>query len=401
MNGKTRRDVLISFGLLGGGSLAGCIQDEETDAPPSDAGDLGNDDGEDAYSVEEVAGEFTHPWGMALLHHGGTALITERPGALYRVDLDSGERTALNGVPDVYTAGQGGLLDVTIEPDDKRNPWVYLTYTIADNDGASATALGRGRFEDDQLAEFSQIFVAEPFIEGSGHFGSRVRFGFDGALYMTTGDRQSKQFDDTHVSQDRGNANGALLRLEAEGSIPSDNPFVGETDVEEAIYSYGIRNAQGLTIHPDTGEIWFSDHGEQDGDALHIASPGGNYGWPVAHYGCTYQSGEAIGELPHERHDIVDPVYHWECNSGGFPPSGMTIYDGDAFPNWSGNLFVGNLAGQYLGRFIIDGETVEETDPILANRGWRIRDVVDHPDTGELFVLIDDQNTSLIKITPT
>ncbi|MDQ2049584.1 PQQ-dependent sugar dehydrogenase [Natronolimnohabitans sp. A-GB9] len=352
--------------------------------------------------VETVADGLVHPWALEFLPDDARLLVTEREGRLRLVDRDDGTVESVDGTPDVYAAGQGGLLDVALDPDFEAEPWVYLTYAATNDDGESATHLGRGRLEPDDptLESFEELYVAEPFVDDDGHFGSRVVFGPDGAVYVTTGDRQFKDFGPDHVSQDLTNELGATLRLEPDGSIPEDNPFVDDDDAADAIYSYGHRNAQGMTVHPETDELWQSEHGEEDGDELNVIEAGGNYGWPIAHTGCEYGTDDPVGDDPHDRDDVVDPVYYWECTTGGFPPAGMTFYDGDAFPDWQGDLFVGNLAGEYLGRFTVDGTDVEEADRLLADRGFRIRDVAVAPETGSLFVAVDDADAPILRLTP-
>ncbi len=393
--------------------LAGCIGngaggDRTGQAGPADA--EGNDTGPDGrregeFAVETVAEGLEHPWGIAFLPEEARLFVTERDdGRLLLLDRESGEKVSIDGVPEVDAAGQGGLLDVTLHPEFPTEPWVYLTYSATNGDGRSTTHLGRGRFDREtaQLSEFDVLHAAEPFVDSDGHYGSRVVFGADGMVYLTVGDRQFKDFGPEHVSQDTTNELGSTLRLEPDGSVPEDNPFVGEDypDVRDAIFSFGHRNAQGMAVHPETGELWQSEHGEQDGDEINVVEAGGNHGWPIATYGCIYGSGDSIGELPHEREDVVEPVYYWECNSGGFPPSGATFYEGDALPEWRGDLFVGNLAGRYLGHFVVDGRDVEELDPLLADRGWRIRAVEDAPNTGNLYVLIDDAPAPLVRLIP-
>ncbi|WP_197409844.1 PQQ-dependent sugar dehydrogenase, partial [Haloferax profundi] len=218
-------------------------------------------------------------------------------------------------------------------------------------------------------------------------------------LYMTVGDRQFKNFGPDHVAQDRTNELGTVLRFNADGSVPADNPFVDDPDAKDTIFSWGHRNPQGLTTHPETGEVWESEFGEQDGDEINVLEPGANYGWPIADEGCTYGSGEPIGVSHDERDDVVAPVFSWPCGSGGFPPSGMTFYTGSTFPEWTGDLFVGGLASRYLAHFTVDGRTVTEAEPLLADRGWRIRDVLDTPDTGDLYVVVDADDAPLVRLT--
>ncbi|TYL36354.1 glucose dehydrogenase [Natronococcus pandeyae] len=385
-----RRTILSASGGLLSAAVAGCT------------GFLDVDETSDGFEIEEAIDGVDHPWGMTFLPDDGRLLVTERPGRLQLFDPDDGTGEELEGTPDVYAEGQGGLLDVALHPDFPDEPWLYLTYSTENGDGESTTVLGRGRLdaEENRLEDVEELYVAEPFVDSDQHYGSRVVFGDDDMVYVTVGDRASKEFGPDHVSQDTTNALGTTLRLEPDGSIPEDNPFVDETDVEDAIFSYGHRNAQGMAVRPETGELWQSEHGEEDGDEINVVEAGGNYGWPVAAYGCEYGTDDPIGDEPHEREDVFDPVYYWECTSGGFPPAGMTFYDGDAFPEWEGDLFVGNLAGQYLGRFTVDGTDVEEVDPLLEGQEWRVRDVEIEPETGALYVAVDDENAPIVRLTP-
>ncbi|MFC7210131.1 PQQ-dependent sugar dehydrogenase [Natronoarchaeum sp. GCM10025321] len=352
-------------------------------------------------TVETVATGLQSPWGIDFLPDD-RVVLTERVGATAIVAPETGDIERVDGVPDVSTAGQGGLLDVSLHPDYPEPAWLYLTYSGTDGAGATATMLGRGRLDPDAavLTAFERLHVAEPFVESDAHYGSRVVFGPDGAMYMTAGDRQFKNFGPEHVAQDPTNELGTTLRLDPDGTIPDDNPFVDDPDVEDSIFSYGHRNPQGMTVHPETGDLWQSEHGEEDGDELNVIERGGNYGWPIATYACRYGTDDPVGDRPDEREDLVEPVYYWECGSGGFPPAGMTFYDGDAFPDWRGDLFVGNLAGRSLGRFAVDGREVTELDPLLAERGWRIRAVEAHPRTGHLYVVIDDEDAPLVRLVP-
>ncbi len=386
-----RRQYLTAAGV-GVVALAGCLgPDSEPAVEPT--GDE---------HVETVADGLSHPWAIAVLPDEFRFVVTERDvGQLVLLDPEDGTQTQLSGVPAVDSDGQGGLLDVAVHPEFPSEPWLYLTYSAANEDGETTTHLARGRLDraDEALADVEVLYRAEPFLDRSNHYGSRVEFGPDGRLYMTVGDRQLKEFGPDHVAQDRTNDLGTALRFEPDGSIPDDNPFVGESDAREAIYSYGLRNSQGLTVHPETGELWVSDHGERDGDELVILEEGANHGWPIAHYGCQYGTSDPVGDRPDERDDVVDPVYYWECGSGGFPPAGMTFYQGD-HSEWQGELFVGNLAGEYLGRFAVEGRAVDESEPLLANKDYRIRDVVSPPDSDALFVAVDAGSAPILRVEP-
>ncbi|QGA82525.1 PQQ-dependent sugar dehydrogenase [Halomicrobium sp. LC1Hm] len=385
-----RRSVLAT---IAAGLAAGC-----TGRSADRATTTGDDAG---VAVERVADSLTAPWSVTPLPGGEQLLVTERPGRLSLVSLPEGEQTTVSGVPSVHARGQGGLLDSELHPEFEETPWVYLTYASA-NDGESTTALGRGRLNVDSgsFEAFERLHAAEPFVDSNGHFGSRVAFGRDGTVYQTVGDRQFKDFGPEHVAQDLTTELGVTLRLEPDGSVPDDNPFVDEPAAADAIYSYGHRNAQGMAVHPDTGAIWQSEFGEQDGDEINVLRRGGNYGWPVADEGCTYGSGDPIGVAHADRDDVVGPVYSWPCGSGGFPPSGMTFYTGAAFPDWDGDLFVGGLASQSLARFTVDGTNVTEAEQLLSGRGWRIRDVAQGVDEGHLYVAVDAEAAPIVRLSP-
>jgi quinoprotein glucose dehydrogenase len=380
--------------LAGSAALAGCAA----------SGDTTTDDGASPATgggrVETVATGFDRPWAVEPLPDRPSLLVTEQSGALWLVDRETGDRTEVAGAPAVVDEGQGGLLDVTLGPTDADEPWVYLTYSVGRSDGTSSTRVGRGRLvgSGPRLAAFEALYTAEPFVRSSGHFGSRAAFDPDGLLYVTVGDRQFKDFGPDHVAQDPTNDLGATLRLRPDGSVPDDNPFVDDPDARDAVFSYGHRNQQGLAVHPETGAVWASEYGERDGDEINVLRAGANYGWPVADEGCTYGTGEPIGVSHDDRDDVVAPVYSWPCGSGGFPPGGATFYDGDHGP-WRGDLFVGGLASRYLARFRVDGEAVTEADPMLADRGWRVRDVTAGPD-GALYVAVDAGDAPVVRVVP-
>lgn len=394
-------------------------EDETDDGPDGDdieGNESGGDPEEVEIAVEEIATGLTHPWAIAVLPEG-ELLVTEREGELNHLDPASGDLDPVSGVPEVHAAGQGGLLDVERHPEFEEEPWVYLTYAAGTGDGESATHLGRGRFDPEGMAVegFEELYVADA-AGSDGHYGSRAVFGADGMLYVTVGDRQFKDFGPDHVAQDPGTDLGTTLRLAPDGSVPEDNPFVSGEDSEtpreggeavdegprKAIYTYGHRNPQAMAVHPETGVIWQAEHGEEDGDEINRLEAGGNYGWPVATYACEYGTDDPVGDRPDERADTIEPVHYWECGSGGFPPSGAAFYDGDALP-WRGDFLVGNLAEGYLGRFSVEGAgtddvAVREREPLLADRGWRVRDVT--VGEGALYVAVDAEDAPIVRLTP-
>ncbi len=396
-----RRRLLSLAGLAGTGTLAGCAGRDGDGSDGPDGGATGDAENSTAYAVETVAAGFSHPWAISFLPDGGL-LVTERAGTLDVVDPESGEIRAVDGTPDVDARGQGGLLDVTIHPGFPDPDWVYLTYSASNAGGDTTTHLGRGRLDPERarLDAFEVLHAAGPFVDSTGHYGSRVVFGGDGRVYVTVGDRQFKDFGPDHVAQDLGVELGKTLRLEPDGSVPDDNPFVDDSDARDAIYSHGHRNAQGLTVHPETGVIWASEYGEQDGDEINVIRRGGDYGWPVADEGCTYGEGDPIGVSHDDREDVIGPAYSWPCGSGGFPPGGLTFCTGRAFPAWEGDLFVGGLASRALGRLTVEGDAVTAENRLLTDRGWRIRTVAEDPETGHLYLAVDADDAPVVRLTP-
>lgn len=391
-----RRSVLRTAAATGTLAVAGCL------------GVPGGDEVEPngAFQISEVVSGLDAPWGLAFLPGTTRLLVTELPGRLKLVDHEAGTATELSGTPNVVAAGQGGLLDVAVHPDFPADPWIYLTYAGANDSGETATHLGRGRLDLDgpSFEEFERLHVAEPFLDRTAHYGSRVEFGPDGMVYMTAGDRQFKNFGPDHVAQDLTNELGAVLRLEPDGSIPADNPFVDDPEAVDSIFSYGHRNPQGLDRHPETGELWVSEHGEKGGDEINRLQAGGNYGWPVVDQGCNYGTEDPVAPNPEPGDGTTAAAHVWACGVARFPPAGMTFYDGEAFPEWQGDLFVGNLAGQYLGHLTVedpDGDpTLEEVDSLLDGNDWRVRDVAVAPDTGDLFVVINGDGPTLVRLHP-
>ena len=327
------------------------------------------------YRIVTVVDGLSHPWSIAFLPDGDM-LLTERPGRLRIVRDGVLLADPVPGVPEVHARGQGGLLDVVPHPDFASNRLLYLSYSKPDPSGeGSTTAVVRGRFENDRLTDVEEIF--EAVTQGRGHYGSRLAFDTDGYLFITVGERQVPARGDleAHPAQDISNHHGTINRLHDDGSVPADNPFVDMEGARPEIWSYGHRNQQGLAIHPETGDVWATEHGPQGGDELNLIRPGLNYGWPVIGYGVNYGTGLRIHEGTH-RDGMEQPVHFWVPS---IALSGLMVYTGDKFPDWRGSVFAGGLDGRQLARLTMDGQQVviEET---LVNDIWRIRDVRQGPD---------------------
>jgi len=334
--------------------------------------------------VETVATGLSHPWGLAFLPDG-RMLVTERSGTLRLVSKDGKLSPPLSGVPKVVVAGQGGLLDVAIDPDFKSNSLVYLTYSEP-GEGGAGTAVARGKLGESGLDGVEVVFRQEPKVGGGNHFGSRLVFAPDGKLFVTLGER----FTFT-PAQDLTNDLGKIVRINPDGSVPKDNPFVGRTDARPEIWSYGHRNPQGAAILPKTGKLWETEFGPMGGDELNIPQAGANYGWPVVSWGSHY-TGEDIPDPP-THPEFADAIYHW---NPVISPSGITFYTADAIPAWKGNLLIAALSGQAIVRLTLDGEKVVDEERIPM--GARIRDVVQGPD-GTVYALTDEGNGEILRLT--
>ena len=349
------------------------------------------------YNVVTVADGLENPWSMAFLP-GGDMLITERPGRLRIVRDGMLLPNPVAGTPEVFARGQGGMLDVVPHPDFANNKLIYLSYSKPIDEGAT-TAVIRGRFENDRLSDVEEVFLAETQIVPRGHYGSRLAFDADGYLFITVGDRQVPSTGDleAHPAQDVSNNHGTINRIHDDGRIPEDNPFVGQAGANPAIWSYGHRNPQGLFVHPETGDVWATEHGPQGGDEFNLIKPGANYGWPVVGYGVNYRSGSTIHEGT-LREGMESPVHFWVPS---IATCGLMLYTGDKFPEWQGNVFVGGLAGEQIARLTLDGQTVTREETLFQGMG-RIRDIRQGPD-GYIYVAIEDragEPTSVVRLEP-
>jgi glucose/arabinose dehydrogenase len=328
-----------------------------------------------------------HPWSLAFLPDG-RILVTERPGRLRIVAADGSISAPLTGVPEVVARGQGGLLDVVLDPDHATNGLIYLSYAEPGSGGAG-TAVARARLGAGKLEEVRVIFRQDPKTGGGGHFGSRLVFAPDGNLFVTVGERQQRDY-----AQDLTRHWGKVIRIRPDGSVPSDNPFVGRGDARPEIWSYGHRNPQGAALNPRTGALWTVEHGAMGGDELNVPRPGRNYGWPVITYGLDY-SGVKIGEGT-AKPGMEQPVHYWDPS---IAPSGMAFYTGDRYPGWRGSLFVGSLKFGLLVRLELDGERVTTEERLLEGVDARIRDVRQGPD-GFLYLLTDEDEGRLLRLEP-
>ena len=329
------------------------------------------------FAVEILAERKDVVWGFDFLPDG-RIVFTEAGGTLGTLDLKTRWVETVSGIPAVARVGQGGLLDVRAHPDFAQNRQIYLTYSEPVGGGKMTTALGLGRLEGKELKDYRRLFSAyEPSSEKI-HFGSRIEFDGAGHLFMSMGDRNSR-----NLAQNLAFDNGKIFRLKLDGSIPADNPYAKAPDARPEIWSYGHRNPQGLALHPVTGELWEAEYGPRGGDEINLIRPAANYGWPVITYGREYY-GPAIGEGT-EKAGMEQPVVSWVPS---ISPSGIGFYSGDKFPAWKGDLFVAALGSQHLRRLSFEGKTVHQ-EVLLGELGWRFRHVRQGPD-GLLYFSTDE-----------
>ena len=344
-----------------------------------------------AARVTPVVGGLDHPWAMAFLPDGGV-LITERPGTLRLLRTPGGLSKPLSGVPKVAARGQGGLLDVALSPDFAKDRYVYLSYAESDGD-KSGTAVGRGRLSDDGsgLEDFKVLFRQMPKLSSGLHFGSRLVFDGKGHLFISLGENNQRP-----TAQDLDKLQGKVVRLNLDGSVPADNPFVGKDGARPEIWSYGHRNPQGMAINPWSGDLWENEHGPRGGDEINLVQPGKNYGWPLATHGINY-SGLRIPEAKGETVPGTEPPLFWWAKSPAI--SGMAFYDADRFPAWQKSVFIGALGNQNLIRLTLEGNRVVGQEWLLVDRKSRIRDVRQGPD-GYVYVLTDASPGQLLRLAP-
>lgn len=381
LSGALRSSAARSFGLV---MLLAACGSSVPDGPTMAAVGV---------KVETVAEGLEQPWGLAFMPDG-RMLVSEKPGRLRIVSKDGKVSPAIEGVPAVDDEGQGGLLGVALDPKFAENKLIYFSYSEPRGDAGNGTTVARARLDETggtlRLADLKIIFRQMPTFKSNHHFGSRLVFAPDGTLFVTLGDRNKGRDQvqklDSHF--------GKLIRINSDGSVPKDNPFVGKPGAKPEIWSYGHRNIQGAALHPETKQIWLVEHGPRGGDELNSVQKAKNYGWPVITYGTEYH-GPKIGEGTHKE-GMEQPVHYWVPSIG---TSGMTFYTGDLFPAWKGDVFVGGLASQSLARVDMEGGKAVRWENMLSDLGERIRDVVQGPD-GALYLLTDNPEGRVLRVVP-
>lgn len=380
---------------------SGSALDNASDAATADASAPEDSSGEaiaQAQTAQQVilVEALEHPWGMSWLPDG-TLLVTERPGRVRIIRDGVLEPNPVAGVPEVLAVGQGGLLDIAVHPQFAENQWVYFTYAQGTSN-ANQTRVARARLDGTTLSDWTPIFEVNRAKEGGQHFGSRITWLPDNTMLISIGDggnpplrlegeliRNQAQNLDSHL--------GKVVRLNDDGSIPSDNPFVDMPVADPAIWSLGHRNIQGIVFDPATEQVWATEHGSRGGDELNRVDPGENYGWPLVTHSQEYSGGEISSER--SRPGMIDPSVVW---TPAIAPSGLMMYRGDRFPQWQGHLFAGGLVSQDIRRIELnDAGTVINQTPIPV--GQRVRDVRQGPD-GLIYILTDEPNGRLIRLEP-
>lgn len=340
------------------------------------------------FQLETIAEGLAHPWALAFLPDG-SQLVTERNGQLRRIRDGRLQRVPIEGLPDLVVSGQGGLLDVILHPDFENNQTLFLSYAHKVSREGMTTRVARATLQGDRLEDVEVIFEAMPRGDTSRHFAGRMEFDAEGRLYVAVGDRG--KMDRAQLTDDDA---GGVHRITIEGDPAPGNPFLDDSAVNDSFFTYGNRNIQGMTIHPETGEIWSNEHGPRGGDEINIIRAGNNYGWPTVTYGIDYSGATISNKTTME--GVTDPLHYWDPS---IAPSGMAFYTGEQFPEWQGDLFVGALKMRKLVRLRIEDEKVIEEEDLLTDLGERIRDVRMGPD-GALWLLTDSSDGKVYRIRP-
>lgn len=342
-------------------------------------------EGDRTYIIENVVDNLNNPWGMTWLPDG-SMLITEKSGEL--IHFKDGKKTEIGNLPEIYVRGQGGLLDVALHPNYAENGWIYFTHASKEGEGDGGnTKLIRAQLNGENLANLESLYKAEPNTKRGQHFGSRIAFDNDGFVYFSVGDRGNRDVNPQDISRD----GGKVYRLNDDGSIPNDNPFVNDSKAKKAIYSYGHRNPQGMATHPSTGKIWVHEHGPQGGDEINTITKGANFGWPIISYGINYSGSKFTEETA--RPGMEQPVYYWVPS---IAPCGMDFVTGNKYPNWEGHLLVGSLKFNYVELVKLKGDQVIGREKIAEDIG-RVRNVKLGPDG---FIYIALEGRGIVRLIP-
>ena len=370
-------------------ALGACAQPTPSDAatpmPPTQATASGE------MRIETIASGLEHPWAVALLPEGGY-LVSERPGRLRRIATDGSLSAPIAGVPAVFAQGQGGLLDVVPDPQYASNKRIWLSFAEPGDGGTAGTAVATATLGTDALTDVRVVYRQVPKLEGGMHFGSRIAFDGKGHVFISQGERNQKA-----LAQDLDVLQGKLVRLNLDGTQPTDNPFANGVGVRKAIWSYGHRNMQGTAVDPRTGKLWQSEHGPRGGDELNLPEAGKNYGWPVTSDGMDYASNRPYPETRGQEAPGMQRPYHVWAISPAL--SGMAFYTGRPGNAWNDSLFLGALAGRSLIRLQLDGDRIVSEERLLVDLGKRIRDVRVGSD-GNVYVLTDEDDGQLLRLLP-
>jgi len=340
--------------------------------------------------VDTIATGLEHPWSVALLPDG-SFLVTERPGRLRHVEANGKIGAPITGVPTVFAQGQGGLLDVVLAPDFATSKRIYFSYAEPGDDGNAGTAVAMATWNGAALADVHRIYQQQPKLDGGNHFGSRIVFDGHGHVFISQGERNHRP-----TAQKLDMLQGKLVRLNLDGSVPRDNPFVGRKDARPEIWSYGHRNMQGLALDPRTGTLRESEHGPRGGDEINLPAAGKNYGWPIITYGIDYSGLKISESVGTEAPGMEQPHHYWPKSPG---VSGMAFYTGRPGSAWNNSLFLGSLAESNLIRLTLDGNRIVSEERLLKDLGARIRDVRVGPD-GSVYVLTDEDDGRLLRLQP-
>lgn len=337
------------------------------------------------YTTEKIVNNLNNPWGMTWLPNG-SMLITEKAGSL--IHFSNGTKTEIKNVPEVYNRGQGGLLDIELHPNYSENGWIYITYASSEGDEEGGnTKLIRCKLKNDSLTSIEELYKATPNTSRGQHFGSRIEFDNEGYLYFSIGERGNRDVNPQDITRD----GGKIYRLNDDGTIPNDNPFVNEKNAKKAIFTYGNRNPQGMAKHPTTGQIWTHEHGPKGGDEINIVRKGVNYGWPVISYGVNY-SGTTFTDIT-SKPGMEQPIYYWVPS---IAPCGMDFVTGDRYPDWKGHLLVGSLKFNYVELVKLNGNEVVGREKIAQDIG-RVRNVKMGPN-GYIYIAVEGQG--IFKVVP-